>query len=51
MSELEEKILEPLKRVIPALTESEQEKLLAFGEGMAFMADQRPGRHDTAAQA
>lgn len=51
MSEREEKILEPLKRVLPTLSESEQEKLLAFGEGMAFMADQRPGRHDTATQA
>ncbi len=51
MSEREEKILEALKKAIPAMTEAEQDRTIAFAEGMAFMADQRPGRHDTAAQA
>lgn len=34
-------ILEIFGKVIPGLSEMEKEKLLAFGEGMAFMADQR----------
>lgn len=37
MSETEKKILETFGRILPTLTELEQEKLLSFGEGMAFM--------------
>lgn len=37
MSEKEKKILETFRKVIPDLTEMEREKLLSFGEGMAFM--------------
>lgn len=37
MSEKEKQILETFERVIPDLSELEKEKLLSFGEGMAFM--------------
>ena len=40
MSEREKKILETFKSVIPELTELEREKLLSFGEGMAFKAQE-----------
>ena len=39
MSERELQILETFKNIIPSLSELEQEKLLSFGEGMAFMKD------------
>lgn len=41
MSEKDKKIMETFARVIPVLSEVEKEKLLAFGEGMAFKADQQ----------
>lgn len=34
------KILDTFGQVIPVLSEMEQEKLLSFGEGMAFKAEQ-----------
>ena len=37
MSEVEEKILKTLKKVMPDMTELEKEKLLSFSEGVAFM--------------
>lgn len=37
MSETEKKILDTFGKVIPRLSEMEREKLLSFGEGMAFM--------------
>lgn len=37
MSEKQREILETFEKVIPELNEMEQEKLLSFGEGMAFM--------------
>lgn len=37
MSEKEKKILETFGKVIPDLSDMEKEKLLSFGEGMAFM--------------
>lgn len=40
MSESEKKILETFEKVIPNLTEVEKEKLLSFGEGMAFKTEQ-----------
>lgn len=43
MSETGKKILETFGKAIPGMTDLEKEKLLAFGEGMAFMADQRKG--------
>lgn len=36
MSEKEKEILSTFEKVIPNLTEMEKEKLLSFGEGMAF---------------
>ena len=41
MSEKEKKILETFGKVIPDLSEMEKEKLLSFGEGMAFMKDRQ----------
>lgn len=37
MSEKEKQILETLGNVLPKLNEVEREKLLSFGEGMAFV--------------
>lgn len=37
MSEKQKKFLETINRVMPVMSELEQEKLLAFGEGLAFM--------------
>ncbi len=41
MSDKQKKILEALNNLILSLSEREQERLLAFGEGVAFMANQR----------
>lgn len=41
MSEKEKQILETFEKVIPDLSEMEKEKLLSFGEGMAFMKGQQ----------
>lgn len=38
MSEQEKKIMDAFEQVLPKLSESERERLLAFGEGMAFKA-------------
>ena len=38
MSEKDKKIMDTFARVIPNLSDLEKEKLLAFGEGMAFKA-------------
>ena len=38
MSEKEKQILETFGKVLPELNEVEKEKLLSFGEGMAFKA-------------
>lgn len=48
MSEKDKKIMETFGRIIPDLSESEKEKLLAFGEGMAFKADQQRQKHGNA---
>lgn len=39
MSEKEEKILKTFEEILPEMSEMEKEKLLSFGEGMAFMKD------------
>lgn len=49
MSEKQKKFLELVNRMMPRMSELEQEKMLAFGEGMAFMYgvssfDHRPER-------
>lgn len=41
VSEKDKKIMETFGRIIPQLSDLEKEKLLAFGEGMAFKADQQ----------
>lgn len=41
MSDKGKKILDTFKKIVPELTESEKERLLAFGEGMAFKAEQQ----------
>lgn len=41
MSEKEKKILDTFGKAVPGLSDLEKEKLLAFGEGMAFVIDQR----------
>ena len=44
MSEKEKKILDTFEVTVPKLNDLEKEKLLSFGEGMAFMADRRVER-------
>lgn len=41
MTEKQKKFLELVNEAMPNMTEMEQEKLLAFGEGLAFMARER----------
>ena len=41
MTEKQKKFLELMNQLLPRMNEMEQEKLLSFGEGMAFMADRR----------
>lgn len=43
MSEKEKKILDTFGKIIPDLSEIEKEKLLSFGEGMAFKVNQQKG--------
>lgn len=47
MSETEKKILETFGQIIPTLSELEREKLLSFGEGMAFMKQKSEEREKT----
>lgn len=37
MSEKQKKILEAMNKLVSQLSELDQERLLAFGEGLAFM--------------
>ena len=41
MSDKEREILDVFKKLVPVLTDFEEEKLLAFGEGLAFKAAQQ----------
>ena len=41
MSDKEREILDVFKKLVPVLTDFEEEKLLAFGERMAFKAAQQ----------
>ena len=41
MSEKDKKIMDTFGEIVPHLSELDKEKLLAFGEGMALMADRR----------
>ena len=44
MSEKEKKILDTFKKVLPDMTELEREKLLSFGEGIAFKTAEQKKR-------
>lgn len=44
MSEKEKKILKTFEEVIPDMTELEREKLLSFGEGIAFKTAEQKKR-------
>lgn len=50
MSEKEKKVLETFEVTIPKLNDLEKEKLMSFGEGMAFMADRRIERRADSAR-
>ncbi len=41
MSEKQKKIVEMMSKLSCYLTEQEQERLLSFGEGIAFLVNQR----------
>ncbi len=41
MSEKEKAVIEKFKTILPQLTELEIEKLLSFGEGLAFFVKKR----------
>ncbi len=41
MSDSQKKIIETINKIIPILTEPEQDRLLGFGEGIAFLVNQR----------
>ena len=41
MSEKEKRILDTFEKIMPDLTELDKEKLLAFGEGIAFKINQQ----------
>lgn len=53
MSEKDKKIMETFGKVVPNLSELDKEKLLAFGEGVAIMAESRraeqPSQHQPSA--
>lgn len=44
MSEKEKKILKTFEKVLPDMTELEREKLLSFGEGIAFKTAEQKKR-------
>lgn len=41
MTEQQKKLLVAINEAMPRMTELEQEKFLSFGEGLAFMVNQR----------
>ena len=41
MSEKQERIMNMLSELLPKMNDTEREKLLSFGEGMAFMMRDR----------
>lgn len=48
MSDKGKQILETFGKAIPGLSDVEKEKLLAFGEGVAFMVERRNSATDKA---
>ena len=51
MSEKDKQIMETFGKVIPNLSELDKEKLLAFGEGVALMAERQRAQADTQSSA
>ncbi len=49
MPKKQEKILECFGRIAPLMTEREQDRLLDFGEGVAFMVNQRAAERSSPA--
>lgn len=41
MSDKKKQVLDIFEKLLPSLSDMDVEKLLAFGEGMAFKADQQ----------
>lgn len=41
MSEIDERVMDTFDKALPELSQLEKERLLAFGEGMAFKAKQQ----------
>ena len=41
MAEKEKQILETISKALPLMTDIEKERLLAFSEGMAYVAEHR----------
>lgn len=39
VSKKEEEILQTIRKLLPMLTDTEKERLLAFGEGIAFKSE------------
>lgn len=46
MSEKEKQIIQTFEKVVPKLSDLEKEKLLAFGEGMAFKTEQQEKKNN-----
>jgi len=51
MSDKQKKILEMFNKIIPDLTERDQDRMLSFGEGVAFIIGQNTYAQDTGQQA
>lgn len=49
MSEKDKRIMETFGKVIPKLNEIDKEKLLAFGEGVALMAERQQAQAQSSA--
>lgn len=47
MAEKEKQILSTFEKVLPEMTELEKEKLLSFGEGIAFAKSRESGQQTT----
>ena len=49
MSEKGKQVIENLERLIPKMSESEVDRLISFGEGMAFMKEQQETKQNCTA--
>ena len=47
MNEKQKKIIENIEKILPYLTKIELEKLLSFGEGMAFIVERQARTENT----